>query len=117
MEDKVVVIFGRVDAVTANLRKAVLALGRSALREFFHEIDLWAVTVSDGRSPLGTLNDRYEIFVLESASPAPWMVAAFDTSTREFIVCALLPDRLAPPIARCAELCATALGEPVRQVK
>jgi hypothetical protein len=116
MSERVTIIFGRVDAVTAELRSAVCALESKALTEFFHEIDIWAETVSDGRSPLRTMNHRFEIFRLEASPPSPWIVGAFDTSTREFVVCALLPDRRAPSIEHSAALCARALGVSVESL-
>lgn len=113
MVERIPITLGRVDAITTGLRRAVTALDDDATTEFFHACEVWARTVSDGRRPLGTLNARHEIFVIEAASPSPWILAAFDTTTRELVVAALLDDRTRPTRQVCGALCAAALGESV----
>lgn len=113
MDERIPITLGRVDAITTGLRRAITALDDDATMEFFHACEVWARTVSDGRRPLGTLNARHEIFVIEAASPSPWILAAFDTTTRELVIVALLDDRMRPTREACGSLCAAALGEAV----
>lgn len=101
------VLPGKVDAITLALRREI---DDTAMEEFFHACGVWGHTVSDGRRPLALLNGRHEIFVIETATPAPWVVASFDTIERELVVAALLNDRRAPSRDACAAACATALG-------
>lgn len=110
MEPAIPVVLGRVDAVTLALRREIDALDDDAAVELFHACEVWGRTVTDGRRPLSLLNGRHEVFVLEAAPPAPWILASFDTTERELVIAALLTDRKTPGRDACGAACAAALG-------
>lgn len=92
------------------------ALSAHEGEEFLLDLDKWAVTVDDGRVRDGMLNGRYEICVLEAHPPLTWIVGAYDTTQREFVLAALLKQPARPDRSQAGRLCAQALNETVQSL-
>ncbi len=105
------VLLPRVLERREELADEIRALRDRAAVELFHQCDLWAATVEDGRDVLGVLNHRYDLVAMECA-PGPWVAAAYDTGQRELILAALSSER---PFdcKSVAQACAGALGEAI----
>jgi hypothetical protein len=114
MEQPVPVEYPRVPELRQQMEAQIRALSDTAAVEFFHAIDVWAATVNDGRETLGVLNRRYELCLLESESPAPWIAAAYDTQLKQLVLVAMLPERRVVKCPELAQLCARALGEEIQ---
>jgi hypothetical protein len=109
-------VLARVAALAQLQRQAVHDMSDAAATEFFYAIEQWAATVDDGREPCGLLNGRYELCLIECGSPAPWVVAAYDTQREQLVLAQLLTDRRAINCTQQAQHCAQALGEAVDQL-
>jgi hypothetical protein len=108
------VLLPRVPARREELAVEIRALPDRAAVELFHQCDIWAATVEDGRDVIGVLNHRYDLVAMECA-PGPWVAAAYDTGRGELILAALATER---PFDcnRAAQACAVALGESIEHL-
>ena len=94
---------------------AVKALSDRQAVELFHQCDVWAATVGNGRKTIGVLNQRYDLVFVDCA-PGPRVAAAYDTVRRELILARLF-DRGDVDCPQVAKACADALGEPINQLE
>ena len=97
-------------------REALGALSPEAYAQVVHAWNTWVATCENGREVLGVLNRRYDLCVLECASPAPWLAAAFDTRDRELVMAQFVPREQALDCRSCALLAARALDVPTTQL-
>jgi hypothetical protein len=105
-------------AMAAAIDNTLASLATREGEEFLLDLDKWAVTVNSGRIRDGMLNRRYEFCVLDAHPPLSWIVGAYDTTTHQFVLAALLPEGDSRPDRdRAGRLCAQALNEPVRQIE
>jgi hypothetical protein len=109
----------RVPALESEMRRAILAMSRTARMQIAHEVNKWRATYRYGREVIGVLNRRYDLWVFECARPAPWIAAGFDTQPgkRALVFAALLPRGKPVTCRECAEHVARAVTEPITQVK
>ncbi|MBS0380673.1 MAG: hypothetical protein JSS29_19495 [Proteobacteria bacterium] len=115
--DELPIRLPRVPQLANEMRKALTGMPDRMRAEISFEFKKWQATQRDGREVLGVLNERYDLWVFECASPAPWIAAGFDTKEGALILGALLPRDVAVDAWNCAAHLARALGEEVTSLK